>query len=108
MLRTIVLCFLSGISLMTTACAQSIHQVDRASKNSLMDGVMQTHNIGADQDIGGILLGTMVRDTGGQGVVIRAEVIEAITTMQVPLRRPRHRQPMRRHSLRSNHGWLLR
>ena len=38
MLRTIVLCFLSGISLMTTACAQSIHQVDRASTNSLMDG----------------------------------------------------------------------
>ena len=69
---------------------------------------MQTHNIGADQDIGGILLGTMVPDTGGQGVVIRAEVIEAITTMQGPLRRPRHRQPMRRHSLRSNPGWLLR
>ncbi len=69
---------------------------------------MQTHNIGADQDIGGILLGMMVRDTGGQGVVTRAEVIEAITTMQVPLRRPRHRQPMRHHSLRSNPGWLLR
>ena len=103
MLRTIVLCFLSGISLMTTACAQSIHQVDRASKNSLMDG-----GYADAQDIGGILLGTMVQDTGGQGVVTRAKVIETITTMQVPLRRPRHRQPMRRHSLRSNPGWLLR
>ena len=71
-------------------------------------GVIQTHNIGVDQDIGGIFLGTMVRDTGGQGVDTRAEVVEVITTMQVPLRRPRHRQPMRRHSLRSNPGWLLR
>jgi hypothetical protein len=38
MLRTIVILFLSGMVLMTTACAQSIHQTDRASTYSLVDG----------------------------------------------------------------------